>query len=184
MSSSKLTIPVATVDPDPDPNGVQLYAKDVAGVKQIFMRASDGTITQLGGGGGGGGDFEETIRVATAFGGNFATVHSWTPPGYVASTQVVVIESQDGGTQGIGGLTGGVDGRVVTIMKVLPGYPGDVPYSQGLFFVTEDPGSTDIDRFAANQGNTSFAQRPSGMTFRYDGVINRWVPLCLGVSNS
>lgn len=50
MSSNKLTLPIATVDPAAVPNGVPLYAKDVAGVKQPFARASDGTILQLGGG--------------------------------------------------------------------------------------------------------------------------------------
>lgn len=47
MSSNKLTIPVATVDPVADAGGLQLYCKDVTGVKQLFSRASDGTIVQL-----------------------------------------------------------------------------------------------------------------------------------------
>jgi hypothetical protein len=52
MSASKLTIPEATVDPVASATGVQLYAKDVTGVKQLFTRASDGTISQISGGGG------------------------------------------------------------------------------------------------------------------------------------
>jgi hypothetical protein len=139
---------------------------------------------------GGSADFGDTIRVPTTFGGNFATVHNWTPsPGYTPTTKVIVIESQDGGTQGIGGLTGGYDGRVITIMKIAtaaPGYPGNIPgaYGQGLFFVTEDPASTDINRFAANWGNQSFGQRPSAFMARYDGTINRWVPFWFSVNNS
>lgn len=34
-------------DPAQDANGVQVYSKDVAGIVQLFARASDGTITQL-----------------------------------------------------------------------------------------------------------------------------------------
>lgn len=47
MPSSKLSIPVVTVDPVADADSVQVYCKDVGGVKQFFVRASDGTISQL-----------------------------------------------------------------------------------------------------------------------------------------
>jgi hypothetical protein len=184
MSSNKIIIPEATVDPAAVANGVAFYAKDVGGVKQLFARGSDGTIRQINSAPAAGGDFATQIRVPTAFGGNFATVHNWNPPGFSSDTQVIVITSQDGGTQGIGGLVGGVDGRVVTIMKTFTPYPGSIPYAQGLFFVTEDLSSTDINRFAANWGNNSFGQRPSAFTCRYDGTINRWVPIFFQLNNT
>jgi hypothetical protein len=42
MSASKITIPEATVVPVASATGVQIYAKDVAGVKQLFACTSDG----------------------------------------------------------------------------------------------------------------------------------------------
>jgi hypothetical protein len=47
------TIQESTTDPVANATGVRLYVKDVAGVKQLFTRASDGTISQVGSGGGG-----------------------------------------------------------------------------------------------------------------------------------
>lgn len=47
MSASKITIPEASVDPVASATGVQLYVKDVSGIKQAFLRASDGTISQV-----------------------------------------------------------------------------------------------------------------------------------------
>jgi hypothetical protein len=40
-------LPPSATDPAANAGGVQFYVKDVAGVKQLFARASDGTITQL-----------------------------------------------------------------------------------------------------------------------------------------
>lgn len=54
MSDTAATLPEATLDPTASATGVRLYAKDVAGIKQLHARASNGLVYQLTPTGGGG----------------------------------------------------------------------------------------------------------------------------------
>jgi len=54
MSDTAATLPEATLDPTASVTGVRLYAKDVAGIKQLHARASNGSVYQLTPTGGGG----------------------------------------------------------------------------------------------------------------------------------
>ena len=107
MSSSKLTIPEATVDPAADANGVQLYSKDVSGTKQFFARASDGTITQLSPVA----SADPTIVTPAALTG---TVNNYAPAG-IANRTILRIDSTVPAT--ITGIAA-IAGAILTIINI------------------------------------------------------------------
>jgi hypothetical protein len=107
-----LLIPVVASDPPASPDGVQLYCKVVLGVKQMFTRASDGTISQLGGSTGG---FSVLIDTLTMVGGTDYPNHALA--GDAGQPVMILIVTQSGtGNSTISGVAGGTEGRILMIL--------------------------------------------------------------------
>jgi len=164
MSNAALLIPVATVDPPASPDGVQFYCKDVSGTKQLFSRASDGTISQLTGSPGG---FSVLIDTLTMAGGSDYPNHALA--GDTGQPVMVLIVTQSGtGNSTLSGVANGVEGRILMIIG--EGNPNG--YSATM--LAESGLSTDINRFVSNpdtddQAEVSYHINAAGASTRKGG---------------
>jgi len=176
MSNAALLIPLATVDPPANPNGVQFYCKDVSGTKQIFSRASDGTIAQLTGGSPGG--FSVLIDTLTMVGGTDYPDHALA--GDTGQPVMVLIVTQSGtGNSTISGIANGTEGRILMIIG-----EGN-PNGYNATMIAESSLSTANNRFVSNpdtddQAEVAYHVNAAGISTRKGGGCifiyhsNRW----------
>jgi len=94
-----------------------------------------------------------------------ADVEDWNPDGLDGASAIRV----DGGGFGIGGLEGGIDGRIMTFINV---------GATILSFGRESSGSMAENGFVFPGTDLALTVNPNeSITFRYDGTAERWTPI-------